>query len=452
MSDNNEISINFKDYISYTLHRWRWMFVWAVLLGLLFGGLFYIYKLQHWNKENEDYAAALEEYEEQYASYQQQVTAWQTEIDYQTMKQEAALGYIQRSVYYGLDCDNTLITMGDICIKPVNDNYDSDKLKSVTFLYGDKINYGINWNELGAIVNLGEKEIRELVKVEVDTNANVIRLRVLYPDSDSARLIIDKIYELAENEKDELEQIELFEASVYNVNSYYDRMLTIDDNRNAANNRYNNLSAKIEEEQKELDSIKQPKAPELVSKRKLIPMTVLLCVVGAIIGIILVFVVCYNRFVKKGIVYSAGEFNRISGINNLGVFKKNTQYPIFSFVDKLIDKRSDDYLAEEDDVVNKKIILNIKNRIKDESNILIIGNINEATIKELAEHISKKIDDIKFETSTDLSDSFDNVEKIIASDKVIVALKREKTTLPDLIKITRIVDNYDKEIIGSIIY
>lgn len=452
MNENKEISINIKDYIQYTLHRWRWMVLSMVLLGVIFGGLYLINKLSNWNKKVADYNSSMSQYEEEYKEYSQQVAAWQAEIDYEKNKKEFISKYVQESIYYGLDSDNALITTGDIYIQPVGSTYDINKIKSITVLYGDLIKYSINWSEIGEIVNLSEKNVRELVSIDVDSDANVISLRVFYPDEGSSEIIINKIYELAENESGKLGQIESFKTSIYNISSCYDRISEIEDNRNDTNERYNDLTIKVESAYKSLDSIKEPIKPESISRRKYIRIAVLLGIIGMLAGVLLVFAVCYNKFAKKGILYSSGEFAKISGINNLGVYSRKKKYHFLAIIDKIIEKHANDYSVEDDDIIDKKIILNLKNKISDEKNVLILGNTDEDNVSNIVEILSKEFDNIKFDSSIDACDSLDTIEKIIASDAVILVSEREKTGLPALIKTIKLVNNYDKDIIGNIVY
>lgn len=452
MNENTEISINFKDYILFTLHRWRWMICMAIIFGAAFGGGYLAYKLSNWDKIGEEYNAALDAYEEDYAEYQRQITAWQAEINYQTMKKDNSEEYVRESILYRIDGDNALVTVGDIYIKPVNEEYDAEKIKSVTCLYSEKIKNSIDWAAVGETVNLTDKNVRELVTVEVDIEANVIMLKVLYPNAGSSEMIINKICELAKNESAELEQIEPFEAYLYNVSSYYDRLPEIDENRNYANNKYNDLHTKVEAANTSLESIEEPNKPDPISKKDFIPMTLLLAIGGIIVGVLLVFVACYRKFVHKGIIYSAGEFERISGINSLGVYSKNSKYHFPAFIDKHIDKKSNDYITEDDEVINKKIILNLKNKIKDEKNVLVLGNVNDDNLSNITKILSKEFDDVSFDYSTDIDDSIDNIKKIMESDAVILAMAREKTGLPELMKVKKLVDNYDKDIMGDIIF
>lgn len=452
MNERSEISINFKDYIQYTLHRWRWMVLSMVLLGVIFGGLYLINKLSNWDNTVADYNSSMAEYDEEYKDYSQQVAAWQAEIDYEKNKKESISKYVQESIFYGLDSDNALITTGDIFIQPVGSDYDINKIKSVTALYGDLIKYSINWSEIGEIVNLSEKNVRELVSIDVDSDANVISLRVFYPDEGSSEIIINKIYELAENESGKLGQIESFKTSLYNISSFYDRISEIEENRNEVNERYDELTIKIKSAKNSMDSIEEPIKPEPISRRKYILMAVLLGIIGMFIGLLLVFVACYNKFAKKGIVYSAGEFEKISGINNLGVYSRKKKYHFLAIIDRIIDKHTNDYSDEDDDIIDKKIILNIKNKISDEKNVLILGNTDEDNVSNVVKVLSKGLDDINFDSSIDVCDSIDTIEKIIASDAVILVSERDKTGLPVLFKTVKLVNNYDKDIIGNIVY
>lgn len=451
MNDSNEVTIKFKDYMLYTLHRWKGVLILALICAVIIGGVYAMVKLSGWKSDVDNYNQEVNSLDETFAEYEALRNAYQTELDYEIMRRDEVQDYIMNSVYYTLNAGNVLVTKADIYISAESDEISPEKMDSILKLYMDGIDVEADWDKIGQQVGLERKYVRELVQMNIDYSADIIELRILYPSIEGSNAIIDAIMSEAEIVNKDLQSLAKFKAEIYNQSSYADSLEELDSAREAVNKKFNSYNDKIESAQNELDSLKEPTSPDYVRRKDVLIKTVIFAIIVFIMTVIIAFVVCYYEFTRKGIIYSAGEFKRITGIKNIGVFGIGNKDKKSGFIDRKIDKMSDDYSEESDEKVIEKIIFSLEDAVGDKESVLLIGSVNEERMKDISEKIASDFNKSEINTTTDISDDIDNIKLLAKTDKVVLVSQREKTSLNALLKTIDFIKQYDKEIIGNIV-
>ena len=116
-----EISINFKDYISYSLKRWKKILLFAIIISIMVS-FFTIYKcILKYNNMLDIYQSQIEQYNIDYDNYLNTKTGFELELVNMKERLDAQSSYNDNSLLIKLDPSNVLETRTDILLA-----YDSE--------------------------------------------------------------------------------------------------------------------------------------------------------------------------------------------------------------------------------------------------------------------------------------------------------------------------------------
>ncbi len=456
MSEKDEIQINFRDYILYTLKRWRSIIAVALVFALIAAGLVVFKSLNSWDENLSKYDAELVTYNEEKEAYDTNIVAFTLAIDIFKRDFENAENYFANSILINLDASNLLTVNTELMLvkngEEMTENVDTNTVLKAyySFLY----DYA-DWDAIGELINTEPEYAKELVEAEIDFDGGEISLKVFYPDDGYSYAIADKLITEANSSMELYDFFNGYEMKIINQSLSYEYSEELVEYLSDRKEAFDKAKTDYETGQENLErfiSEEEPKAPEMSKNLSRTHITLVAIVVGFVgfaIGAFLMFIIYYNRFVKKGIIFSAGEFTRITDVSELAVFpiEKNGKKRWFGFVDKIIDSKRDDNKNTES-FAYERIKIHFDN-LKNADNILVIGGYNEKC-NSIINNLQKENENKKFSLYEDFS-SNEALKKLYECDGVIFIVEREKTMLAEVLRNKKAVEDSEKKLIGNIV-
>ncbi|MBQ9200161.1 MAG: hypothetical protein IJ141_08290 [Lachnospiraceae bacterium] len=452
MNGNNEIQINFKDYLIYTLRRWRSIIVVSILLAACVGGLVLIKGIIGHDKQVKEYNEQMEQYEEDYANYENTWLAFSFEVDNLKKKADIEAAYMQDSILIKLDPYNVLTTKVTLMLseKNSNDNTEgtSSRKNSLLRAYYNSLYEYADWDKVAGLINTKSEYAKELVNIEIDYEGSVINIKVIYPDEGYAYAIIDMLLDDAKKNLSEIDGYKDFDLVTINQSSEYIRDDSLANYINNKIKAYTDSQNAYIKGVSDTEALVEPSKPDSsrLSRKRLLVKTIIIAFVILIFGIVLMFIIYYYGFTRKGIVYSADEFRRITGVYNLGVFDRRKGRK--SLIDRAIDKKDKDMANTDSETVYERINLYLENN-KDIKNIFLLG-INCKSLEQIKDMLTEDNKDKSFNAYDDLKDN-EALKALFETDGVILVVERERTMLAELLSDKAFIENNGKKIIGNIV-
>ena len=344
------------------LHKYRQLLAAALACAVIFGAAAGIRTARSGavsEEAEEDYAAAMTEYLEKKESYEAAKDQYDADIEANEKSQSAVVQAIQNaqkyaedSVLNNLDPYNVWTARADLYvstgyqIQPGMSYQNPDHTTSVLSAYASALGGGktAQQDELGFVpvsgtsvplkeiaqkLSVEERYLQELVTVETDPDASLLRVTVLGRDEQMAADILDAVMEYVETLRPaitgsvgehtiatiaknssctvslELRDIQNNNAATLvdlqsQINTLQQNRTELDDNFTATTKTWNETS--------------KPVLPEAHVSSSVGKYGVL----GLLLGIVLVCGVVVVKFPLDGMVYSASELNRSTGLPVLG--------------------------------------------------------------------------------------------------------------------------------------
>ncbi len=457
MNENEEIQINFRDYMLYSLKRWRSILVIALLCALAAAGIVVAKSAISWDENLKKYDEEVEKYNEEHEIYEDNLVAFSLALDNFKRNYEDAEEYSDNSILIGLDANYYMAVNTDLMLlkkETEEDSSDTIDQNNVLKAYYNCLYEYADWDAVGELIHVKSEYAKELVDAQIDYDGGTISLKVIYPDEGYSYAISEMLINGANTKMNEYGYFGGYDMVLINQSSGYEYSKELMDFINEKKSAFEKAKTDYESGQENLEryvSEEEPKQPTMdksLSRKHIAVVAIIVGIIGFVVGAFLMFVFYYNRFVKKGIIYSANEFNRITGINSLGVFPKaGEKKRLFGFIDRAISNKSKDTSYTED-FAYERIKIHLDN-LKDVENIIIVGKNNDKC-NGIFEKLGKDIADKKFNMYEDFS-SNEALKDFYDCDGVIFIVEREKTMLSEMISNQRFVENNKKNIIGNIV-
>ncbi len=370
----------------------------------------------------EDYAINAANYEVDYAR------ATET-LENMTSRVEEQQNYIYDSIYLNLDDRNVLSTSVDMYLIMEANDYTR---KSYLSLCADGIMSKLDWEKLAAKYEENPTYLEELVKVEPDYDHGTITIRVLYPDETVSGEILDLIISNMKSVCNEYSF--LGEATFEYVNRCVkheiddELALAKKDAQKLLDEYVNQLAAG----QEQVDAFYAPTFPSFKKDfwKKAIKKSLLLVIAAMLAGVVCTSMYYYSRYIRKGIIYDASEYRRLTGVEMLGCFD-----------------------GKNDNLTCRNIAIKLASQSK--KTILLAGNMSLTQLDKYKTDLKYQFDSmnvagIDFLTSDTASD--DNfIAKLYTAEAVVFVVERQKTTLKDYLVWQQAATDAKKDLIGNII-
>lgn len=456
MNEQKEIQIKFKDYVLYSLKRWRSIVAVALVFALVAAGLVVFKCINSWDENLSKYDEALEKYNKEKDDYETNIVAFTLAIDIFKRDFENAEKYFANSVLINLDASNLLTVSTELMlVKTGEETMENVDTNTVLKAYYSFLYDYADWDAIGELINTEAEYAKELVEAEIDFDGGEISLKVFYPDDGYSYAIADKLITEANSSMKLYDFFNGYEMKIINQSLSYEYSEELVEYLSDRKEAFDKAKTDYETGQENLErfiSEEEPKAPEMsknLSRTHIALVAIIVCFAGFVIGAFLMFIIYYNRFVKKGIIFSAGEFTRITDVSELAVFpiEKSGKKRWFGFVDKIIDSKRDDNKNNES-FAYERIKIHFDN-LKNADNILVIGGYNEKC-NSIINKLQKENENKKFSLYEDFS-SNEALKKLYECDVVVFIVEREKTMLAEVLRNKKAVEDSEKKLIGNIV-
>lgn len=424
-----QYTVNIKDCMKYIKSKWKKIALVVMIFVLLAVGVSVFHYVRQIDgvddkqKElEEDYAINAENYEVDFARAQET-------LENMTKRVEEQDEYINNSIYLGLDDRNLLCTSVNMYLVMDDSEY---KRRAYLDCCAEGIMAKTEWEKLAAKYDTLPAYLEEIVKVEADYEHGTIQINILYPDETIANEILDVI--LGNMDSICNEYSFLGEGSFEYVNRTVKYKIDdeLSEKKKAAQKLYQDYVSQLEEGQAQVDAFYAPVFPTFQKDfwKKAIIKSVILVVGGALFGLFIMCAFYYLRYVRKGIIFQAGEYRRLTGIEMLG------------YLNGVADDRTYRNIAIKIASQNKKMVLIAGNQ---DANLLEKYKTN---LKYCFETMN--VGGIDFlTTNIDLDEDY--VAKLYTADAVVFVVERQKTTLVDCLTWKQAVSDAKKLLIGNIV-
>lgn len=479
------------------LHKYRQLLAAALACAVIFGAAAGIRTARSGSVSEEaeaDYAAAMTEYLEKKESYEAAKDQYDADIEANEKSQSAVVQAIQNaqkyaedSVLNNLNPYNVWTARADLYvstgyqIQPGMSYQNPDHTTSVLSAYASALGGGktAQQDELGFVpvsgtsvplkeiaqkLSVEERYLQELVTVETDPDASLLRVTVLGRDEQMAADILDAVLEYVETLRPaitgsvgehtiatiaknssctvslELRDIQNSNAATLvnlqsQINTLQQNRTKLDDNFTATTETWNETSKPV-----------LPAAHVSSSVGKY-------GVLGLLLGIVLVCGVGTLQFLMQGKVYSASELNRSTGLPVLGTLASERTKKAGKLDAKLyqMEGRPD---GSGDEEMIRLMAVTIRSRAPEADSILVTGDLPAEQLNALATAL-QNTDALRAQTVKAAGSILQNaatVPQVTDTDAIVLAadctVTRTDAVREQNEKITRL----GKNILGCIVF
>ena len=390
--DNNstyeqyEQEIDLKDLMFAVLHKWRPVILVAVVLAVVLGGAkgAMTYRQQNdpeVSKETrEKYQEELDLYEKNKETAEREIENLKTDIANQ---QE----YLDKSIWINMSpydvCESRIdmyVTTG-YEIMPGMVYQNQDYTDTILQAYQGLLTSSAVMEDVAKSVGTEPRYLKELVNVTIGTNGgqlnHLLTINVKHKTKSDAKKVMDEMLDHM-NELHGQVVASIGEHTVNTVNSSVSAMvdLTLADTQRAETERLTSLNNSLEEKQKTLDELEEPKeaaSSAMAALKSGIKYAVLGGVLG---GFMVVFFICV-AFLMSDKLYSAKELKNRYRIKILGTMPIRRKKPIGK-IDAWLNRMEGRAVEGNADTGYGLITANIRNYAENmKTNILIDSEAGE---------------------------------------------------------------------------
>jgi len=169
--------------------------------------------------------------------------------------------------------------------------------------------------------------------------------------------------------------------------------------------------------------------------------------IGFIVGILIGGIWYAVAYVINPILRKDSEITEYYGFSLLGSFSKaEKKNPI----DRLLQKIEKVDTSQPETMILNNTALMIQAKAPEVTSILLMGTISKEKMEEMAKKLKLVLPTIAFETVAKLSNTTEDLKKVIDAQDIIIVEEREYSSLNDIDKEVAIIKAHDKNMIGFI--
>lgn len=457
--DNNtyEKEIDLKDLMFAVFRRWRPIILYALTLAILLGG--YKYGKELMNQRDEEFVLDLkEQYENDLEKYDQSKKGYEGDIERLTASITYQETYKENSILLKTDPYNKGMASVDIFVK-MSESPQEKGLTVTTVDFADGVvkAYASAIQQGGFLVDLVDQKridliyLKELIKVTVDYDSNMLNVSVTYSDEKGAEEVLDKVIDNVESMQPEIQE-RLGQHSIalmnQNVGIATDPSLADYQQQKVKSLADTNMSLKDTE--KSLEELVEPKKPIALSKISILKAGIKYGVLGWVAGAALVtFGVC-AAFMMNGKLKSGKDLKDRFGIKVLGSFMEKRKERAFSRVDDWLD-RLEGKEDISDELAYDMIAANIHNFVDKNRTVFLTGIMEESVLERLGMKLQEKLPELKLGFGADMTRNVSTLQRIHEYDEVILVETRGKSKYREIEKEIEIILNLKKDVMGCIV-
>lgn len=466
--------INLVSLLFTVLHKYRQLFVAAVICAVL-GGALGVYKYSNADKQSieQNYQEALTEYRNEKLQKETEVSSYKTQLQQNETEQERSQDdiehtqeYISKSVLNTLDPYEVSVSTAiyyistGYKIQPGMSYQDPDYTNAVLSAYSSMLNDHSAVSAIAQQFGMEERYLSELVNVSVDNNTDLLTINVYAQTDSDSRAILDAVTQHLEALHDTIaETVAPHTVKNVSVSTSTTVQTWLRDTQRASNDNITSLQKRLSDlqsshsqleenlatAQQALDELQEPAKPGAGIAKY--------AVIGFVVGIILVAGVATVQFLAAGKVYSARELHQTTGLAVLGVLTSDRSKKVKG-LDKQINKWEHRPDGSTDAEIVDLIAATIHNRAPEAEHILVTGDIPAQQLAALSEALqaANALQGKTVAAAENILKSAATVPQVVHADAVILAADCTGTRYVDVNEQNEKIRGLGKSILGCVVY
>lgn len=458
------------------LHKLKPILLTAVVCAVLFGGFAGIKAIRGADKdtlkaqrlEDEEYQQKKRDYEEVQALYKQNVDSNTQQQQNAAAAVERTQEYMEKSVLNNLNPYNVWNAKTDLYIStgyqimPGMSYQNPDRTGAVLAAYSSALNDGAILNEIAAQVGTEANYLRELVSVDYSTYSQILTITVMGEDPEFVDGVMEALLGQMEAVKGNITDIISSHTVTTIARSSYNSVSTsLMDRQKANTDQLTELENRIETlrlDRQKLDNafqtdtdawnnVEEPViggAASSVAKYLLI---------GFLLGGVLACGVVVVRFLLDGMVYSASELNRSTGLPVLGALASDRTKKAGKLDAKLyqMEGRPD---GSADAEMLCLMAQTIRSRAPEAKNILVTGDLPADQLEALAAALqaTEPLRGQSVTAAESILKAAATVPHVVAADAIVLAADCTVTRTDAVREQNEKIVRLGKQILGCIVY
>ena len=488
---NHEEEIDLIQLAFSILHKYRQILMTVVICAVLAAG-FGLAKTAYSSyaagkaADSEDVAvaksAAQQKYDEEMLAYREEKTKHDTNVqEYQEellenqqaiestkIKIQNTQEYLDNSVLNTIDPYNVPVAQADLYVStdykimPGMDYQNVDYTDAVLKAYSSLITNSETMDKIAKTVGMEERYLRELVSVSGDSSTRLLTIRAYGADEATANKILDAVLVRMEDVRPTIQGTvgshsiaQLTRTSTVSVMTWLrDSQQQNRDDLTNLQNQVTTLEAadrvleqSIEDEQQALEAMELPEKPkEESSMAKMV-------ILGALLGGVLACGVVVVKFLLDGMVYSASELNRSTGLPVLGALASDRTKKAGKLDAKLyqMEGRPD---GSADAEMLCLMAQTIRSRAPEAKNILVTGDLPADQLEALAAALqaTEPLRGQSVTAAESILKAAATVPHVVAADAIVLAADCTVTRTDAVREQNEKIVRLGKQILGCIVY
>lgn len=458
------------------LHKLKPILLTAVVCAVLFGGFAGIKAIRGADKdtlkaqrlEDEEYQQKKRDYEEVQALYKQNVDSNTQQQQNAAAAVERTQKYMEKSVLNNLDPYNVWNAKTDLYIStgyqimPGMSYQNPDRTGAVLAAYSSALNDGAILNEIAAQVGTEANYLRELVSVDYSTYSQILTITVMGEDPEFVDGVMEALLGQMEAVKGNITDIISSHTVTTIARSSYNSVSTsLMDRQKANTDQLTELENRIEAlqlDRQKLDNAFQTdtdawnnvEEPVIGGAASSLAKYLL---IGFLLGGVLACGVVVVRFLLDGMVYSASELNRSTGLPVLGALASDRTKKAGKLDAKLyqMEGRPD---GSADAEMLCLMAQTIRSRAPEAKNILVTGDLPADQLEALAAALqaTEPLRGQSVTAAESILKTAATVPHVVTADAIVLAADCTVTRTDAVREQNEKIVRLGKQILGCIVY
>lgn len=458
------------------LHKLKPILLTAVVCAVLFGGFAGIKAIRGADKdtlkaqrlEDEEYQQKKRDYEEVQALYKQNVDSNTQQQQNAAAAVERTQEYMEKSVLNNLDPYNVWNAKTDLYIStgyqimPGMSYQNPDRTGAVLAAYSSALNDGAILNEIAAQVGTEANYLRELVSVDYSTYSQILTITVMGEDPEFVDGVMEALLGQMEAVKGNITDIISSHTVTTIARSSYNSVSTsLMDRQKANTDQLTELENRIEAlqlDRQKLDNAFQTdtdawnnvEEPVIGGAASSLAKYLL---IGFLLGGVLACGVVVVRFLLDGMVYSASELNRSTGLPVLGALASDRTKKAGKLDAKLyqMEGRPD---GSADAEMLCLMAQTIRSRAPEAKKILVTGDLPADQLEALAAALqaTEPLRGQSVTAAESILKAAATVPHVVAADAIVLAADCTVTRTDAVREQNEKIVRLGKQILGCIVY
>ena len=456
--NDEEREIDLKLMFAYVFKQWRKILVITLVCGLLGAGYKLVKIFPTYNSLKTSYDSSMSAYEASVKTVADQKKKTQDIIDQLTE-------YSQKSIKANIDPYSEVQTTASISIVTAKGQDDFEALLSgtnhanqITQAYASYINREISYIKITDKLGIDEQLLKELISVSANYDTDTITVTVIGSSEDTTKEIMDYILTQTSGNESKIhseygDYTAVESAPSTNIVTDNNLVTPISAQMLSPNLTMNDTLSKINTLKTSLTTIgastvAKPATVNATIEKAAMKFLVFGLTAGVCGSIVLLAII----FILSGKVYSENDAKLIPGAKVLAVIPAHVDEKHNLKIDKYLRNKLDSAYGVSEDIAFEKVATNMGTYKGIVQKLVLVNAKTNQDIDRIKNKLQPIVGNISMNTSADINANAAELKKLKESDGVVLLIERDKTKIEDMASIFETVNNWQKPIIGCIVF